>query len=1025
MVQLSESQSSHATWLLRHSRGSPEEAIRQRIGQLLDTLEIEQEQGYPPSGAGGPSDIFLPRHRTFIETKAVGLADDPYRRQQRDNNESPKEQLERYLFAERRYELDCLPLQDAPDRPWTGIVTDGRIWHVWRYSHSDNDLGTVVEEDFRPANPDELIGRLQHFLAGDLVGKPWIPADPRPIFEPFLEQLREIHSSLRGEVEQHTETKRRLWLDMLRTASMEPENEAARQRLFTAHSFLVALARAVIRALEQNQHRAQTADAKDILADGFTAWIVDTTQGRQWAHRLLLKVDTYEWRRRPGDVLRPLYEQFVDEKDRKVFGEFYTPDWLAELIVREVCDDAWCHEAVTKALDVQRTGAALEGVGVLDPTCGSGTFLYHAAKKLLTALGDQYIEGADKSAVVCLLVHGIDVHPVAAEIARATLLRALPAEPPRGQSSLQIHEGDALLVRGDDGVALFRAADDEVRIYTPMGEELFFPDVFIERTNFPDDLRRFILSAQHEAPLPQDILVGLPEDARSALRRCHGKFREVIQKEGNSVWTWYIQNIIAPHRLAQTKVDRIVANPPWVKMADIQAEKRKRDLETLAQRPDMDVWTGGRQAPHFDIAQLFIKRARQLYLADPDSNPAAWLVKKSALRAGNWRKFRVWHDEICAQTLDLEQLQPFGGGDARRSCVLFERRPSTGLTEVDAKHLIARPVNERPKPAQELEEVLEQITFQVAPERIPQAPSDYLDEREKPIFRQGATIVPRVLTIVQQATSTQRGGLTVRTIRSQHRPWSSVNPQEGLIPAHWIHSLIISKAIVPFAISPGAAYRAIIPVVNDHHDGLEKDPETRNSFWASLDTIYREHKGAGKNTPSKLIGQIDFASKLSSQLPLRGETRTMVLYPSSGDIMRACRFTPGDGIIDYTLFRYVASSAEEAAYLVALLNAPCLNTAFVQSRSSGRHFQLHPWRKVPIRRFDPGNPRHRGLAKLTEKAEAIAQEWLSASSQEIARLGQVGLSSRIRELLGSEGIFPKIDGIVREILPHQAVGPAV
>jgi len=204
MTQLSESQISLATWLLRQSSGKPEEAIRQRIGQLLDTLEIDWEQGHAPSGAGGPSDIFLPRHRTFIETKAVGFANDPHRRQQRDNNESPKEQLERYLFAERRFELGCLPLQDAPDRPWTGIVTDGRIWHVWRYSHSDNDPGTVIEEDFQAANAEELIARLQHFLAGDLVGKPWIPADPRPIFEPFLEELREIHSSLRGEIENLT-----------------------------------------------------------------------------------------------------------------------------------------------------------------------------------------------------------------------------------------------------------------------------------------------------------------------------------------------------------------------------------------------------------------------------------------------------------------------------------------------------------------------------------------------------------------------------------------------------------------------------------------------------------------------------------------------------------------------------------------------------------------------------------------------------------------------------------------------------
>jgi len=345
------------------------------------------------------------------------------------------------------------------------------------------------------------------------------------------------------------------------------------------------------------------------------------------------------------------------------------------------------------------------------------------------------------------------------------------------------------------------------------------------------------------------------------------------------------------------------------------------------------------------------------------------------------------------------------------------------LINLDARHLIARPVNGRPKPTQPLEEVLDQIAFQVAPERIPQAPSDYLGERGMPGFRQGATIVPRVLTIVGQSIRKQRGEMIVRTINSQHRPWSTVNPQEGSIPDHWMQSLILSKGIVPFATVPAAAEKAIIPIVKGKHGGLEKDPETRNPCWASLDAIYREHRGAGKNTPSDLISQIDFASKLTSQLPLSGEEHAMVLYPGSGDIMRASRFSPGDGIIDYTLFRFIADSAEEAAYLVALLNAPSLNDAFVQSRTSGRHFQLNPLRKVPIRRFDSGNPRHRALAQLTEKAEVVTEEWLSQSSSEVARLTQRGLSSRIRELLSAKGIFAEIDRIVREILPDQAVGP--
>ncbi len=75
-------------------------------------------------------------------------------------------------------------------------------------------------------------------------------------------------------------------------------------------------------------------------------------------------------------------------------GEYYTPDWLARVMVREL---------VTDPLD-QR---------VLDPACGSGTFIAEAVT--------HYIEAANgsgqhpKQVLDRLLesVAGIDVHPVA------------------------------------------------------------------------------------------------------------------------------------------------------------------------------------------------------------------------------------------------------------------------------------------------------------------------------------------------------------------------------------------------------------------------------------------------------------------------------------------------------------------------------------------------------------------------------------------------------------------------------------
>lgn len=1016
IVPADKAQRDAANWLLQQSAGQHEDSIRQRVGNLLDSLAIEYELSYRSPYSSGPCDIYLPRRRTVIETKALGGADNPDKPQARKKEETPKQQLDRYVHAEIEYELRSSTVADEAERPWSGVLTDGRVWHVWRYPNERDAVGSSIGAAFRPGDADALIDHLGRVLEGELVGKPWIPPNPRTIFESSLSELSAIFEGLPNRVQRSTETKRALWLEMLRTSSMEPENELAALKLFVAHSFLVTLARGVIQVLTDP---AATPDPEKILGNGFVAWIVQTAKGKQWAERLFQQIFSYEWRRRPGDVLRPLYEHFVDPEDRKVYGEFYTPDWLAQLVVREVCDEKWCQESVDKALVALRSNKDLKGVGVLDPTCGSGTFLYHAALRLLSSPNMKSLSNTDRAAVVCMLVNGIDIHPVAAEIARATLLRALPSEPPQGESALRVYEGDALLLQGDDESSLFRPLNGEIRIETPKARQILLPRVLVDQPTFVDDLRRLVVAATSESEVPEDLLhIGTDVDRQSIIE-CHRQFIEIVRKEGNSVWTWYIRNIIGPYRLAETKINRIVANPPWVKMADIQPLNRKRGLEEFASNEVMQLWTGGIQAPHFDIAQLFIKRCRQEYLESPSSDPGGWVVKKSAMKAGNWGKFRSWHQTVLKQSLDLEHVQPFGGGDARRCCVLFEAR-KTELQPKGRNNLVAK-VAQGPKPSHsdQLDDVLEKLSIRGAPPAIPKQMSDFTESSGRSLFKQGATITPKVLTVVDRVgKSALSGCFHVTTVRSSNDRWKDVNPQEGDVPSEWVRNLIVSKKLLPFALDPSWNLNAIVPITAEGR--LDKDAARNNTFWDQVNAIYEEQKGGGRNTPATLISQIDYSSKLSVQLmPQPQSGRRMVIYPSSGDIMRGCRSLATEGLIDATLYRFIAPTVSEAAYLVALLNAPCLNDAFVESRESGRDFHLHPWKKIPIRRYDNSNPHHVELTRLTMKAERLIDAWL-ASSDDTAKFSQVGLSSRARSLLEREGVLQEIDENVRQILPRQS-----
>ena len=316
-----------------------------------------------------------------------------------------------------------------------------------------------------------------------------------------------------------------------------------------------------------------------------------------------------------------------------------------------------------------------------------------------------------------------------------------------------------------------------------------------------------------------------------------------------------------------------------------------------------------------------------------------------------------------------------------------------------------------PSPEAHLEDVIQSVAFRAAASPIVRGRSGYVDNKGATSFRLGATIRPKVLVVVECATKAKgREKITVTTAGSQHAPWSSIEPQSGMVPEAWVRDVIVSKVVIPYAVSRHGLRRAVIPV--DRAGALEHSPVEKSEFWRTMEGIYEQHRGEGSNTPKTLLARIDYGAQVSAQLAVDKGSRKMVVYPSSGDIMRGARVRPGEAIVDDTLYRYIGTSATEAAYLVGLMNAVCLTDAFSQSRASGRDFHLHPWRAIPIPKFDQKKSDHVALARLAERAERLVESWLSDLEDKGTKLGQVALSTRARKLLRANGISDEIDAVV-------------
>lgn len=95
------------------------------------------------------------------------------------------------------------------------------------------------------------------------------------------------------------------------------------------------------------------------------------------------------------DIVRELFEDLIDKRIRHSLGEYFTPDWLSQIVIK-------------------RTVGKLEvrGKTFLDPTCGSGTFIRNTIRL--------YRDITNGEIFNC--VYGIDINPVSVYAAQVNYL---------------------------------------------------------------------------------------------------------------------------------------------------------------------------------------------------------------------------------------------------------------------------------------------------------------------------------------------------------------------------------------------------------------------------------------------------------------------------------------------------------------------------------------------------------------------------------------------------------------------------
>ena len=319
------------------------------------------------------------------------------------------------------------------------------------------------------------------------------------------------------------------------------------------------------------------------------------------------------------DLLKQLYQNLIPASIRHSLGEYYTPDWLAEHVLDRIGYDG------------------NPDLRLLDPACGSGTFIVTAINRVRNWYARHRHEaGLNEEHLLEKILNniiGFDLNPLAVMAARTNYLLAIrdllsfasAVELPvylcdsiitpsghhideRGQHSLFIPQEDRTLL----------PLGQAIELRTTVGSFLVPPEIAESRDVMARYTSEMEGAVRNESTV-EDFLARCEEEsipicATKLHEELYTKILTLAMANQNGVWARIIKNAFAPRFLE--RVDFIVGNPPWINWKSLPDIYRRLTIP-LWQQYDLFRHVGYRArlgGAHDDISILMTYVAHDHYL---------------------------------------------------------------------------------------------------------------------------------------------------------------------------------------------------------------------------------------------------------------------------------------------------------------------------------------------------------------------------------------------------------------------------
>ncbi|MGC9086546.1 MAG: Eco57I restriction-modification methylase domain-containing protein [Thermoproteota archaeon] len=691
------------------------------------------------------------------------------------------------------------------------------------------------------------------------------------------------------------------------------------------------------------------------------------------------------------DLFKRLYQNLVPKKVRHDLGEYYTPDWLAELVLNEV---GWSLETFEKKAQEKNDSLAPLDLRLLDPACGSGTFLVLAISRLRSYIEEHWIDKRTALGKIIKNIVGFDLNPLAVITSRTNYLIALgDMLRERGNEPIEIpiYLADSILVERRGTITAVKY------VLKTVAGEFMVPISIVEKGLLAKVLsvveecigREYQLSV-FEARLSREVK--LEEDEILAILNLYSTLLKLEREGKNKIWTRVLKNSFAPFFAG--KFDYVVGNPPWVKWENL-AEDFRKTLKELYRW--YDILPGNPNAQtNVDLSMIFAYRCMDRYLKD--KGMFGFLINDAAFKAmaGNgFRKFRIKGIPFKVRAIhDLVAIKPFEGASNRTAMFIAKKNEATEFPIPYRKWF--KLVREEIPQNLALNEVIKMvkiIDFYAEPlggyksygEVLPLVTflhKDTFNKLNRIVGRsaykahEGPVLIPsgvyRIQLIEKHSTLS-----VIRNLAERDRKFGS-KEQIISVENELIYPILESGNVSKWLIIPKNF--AIIPYnsraqIYSESELKVKYPNAFAYFSTFKDALtnrshYRKY---GENKPFYFIHM--FSDWMLSNYK--------VVWNQMGNQLEVAVATPVDDahlglkplIPEHVIAFIPVEQEDEAHYICSILNSNLVNLILQSIAKGGKNFATPELiNMVNIRRYNSSDPLHKKLVELSKRAHQLAQQ---------------------------------------------------